>query len=75
MAYYNLTGQENMKNEGAIDRIIRFILALAFFAVGSLYVDGYPRLILYVLTLAMIITSTTGYCHVYKLLKINTRGK
>jgi hypothetical protein len=64
---------KNMKNEGIIDRLIRFILAFAFFAVGSLYVDGYARLALYVLTLVMIISSTSGYCLAYKFLDIDTR--
>ena len=64
-----------MKNVGAWDRLIRFIFALVFFAVGSLYVDGYPRLILYVLTLGMVISSTTGFCLLYKFLDIDTRGK
>ncbi|MDD5396813.1 MAG: DUF2892 domain-containing protein [Candidatus Moranbacteria bacterium] len=64
-----------MKNEGIWDRIVRFVLALVFFAVGSLYVDGYARLALYVLSLMMVITSTTGFCLLYKFLDIDTSGK
>jgi hypothetical protein len=64
-----------MKNVGIVDRIIRFILAAVFFVVGSLYVDGYGRLALYVLTLAMIISSTTGFCLLYKIRDIDTRSK
>jgi hypothetical protein len=62
-----------MENENMWDRIIRFILAVVFFVVGSLYVDGAARLALYVLSLVMIITSTTGFCLLYKLFGINTK--
>ena len=63
-----------MENTGIIDRIVRFILALVFFAVGSLYVDGALRIVLYVITLGMIISSTTGFCLAYKFLDIDTTG-
>jgi hypothetical protein len=64
-----------MKNEGIIDRLIRFVFAIVFFVVGSLYVDGYARLALYFLTLMMIITSTSGFCLLYKFLGIDTSKK
>jgi hypothetical protein len=64
-----------MKNVGAIDRIIRIILAVVFFAIGSLKVDGTPRLILYFLSLIMVVTATTGFCLLYKPFGINTRKK
>lgn len=64
-----------MKNTGIWDRLIRFVFALIFFAVGSFYVDGYYRLALYVLTLVMIISSTFGSCLAYKFLNIDTRGE
>ena len=59
-------------NIGIWDRIIRFVFALIFFVVGSLYVDGTWRLVLYVLSLAMVITSTSGFCFLYKVCKIDT---
>ena len=61
-----------MENAGVWDRLIRFVFALIFFVVGSLYVDGTPRLILYVFSLAMVISSTSGFCLLYKLLDIDT---
>lgn len=61
-------------NLGVIDRIIRFVLMLVFFMVGSLYVDGWTRIALYVLALAMTVTFTTGYCFLYQLIGINTNG-
>lgn len=64
-----------MKNMGALDRVIRMVLAITAFIIGSLLVDGFARLALYTLSLAMIISSTTGYCLAYKLMKIDTNGK
>ncbi|NTW27012.1 MAG: DUF2892 domain-containing protein [Candidatus Moranbacteria bacterium] len=64
-----------MKNVGIWDGLIRFIAALAFMAVGSFYVDGYFRLALYVLSLAMVVSSTSGSCLAYRFLNIDTRGE
>ncbi|EKE25616.1 MAG: hypothetical protein ACD_5C00096G0003 [uncultured bacterium] len=58
-------------NVGIIDRIIRFVLMLVFFVVGSLYVDGWARIALYAMALAMTITFTTGYCFLYQVIGIN----
>jgi len=63
------------KNIGTLDGIIRIILAIIFFAVGSLKVDGTPRLILYVLSLIMVVTTTSGFCFLYKIFGISTRRK
>lgn len=62
-------------NEAWWDRVIRFVLALVIFVVGSLWVDGWARLALYVLSLVMVITFTTGFCGLYKLLGISTVRK
>ena len=53
-------------NVGVLDRIFRMILAVATFAAGSLLVNGYARLALYVLSLSMVVTSTTGFCFLYQ---------
>ena len=63
------------KNIGIIDGIIRIILAIIFFIVGSLKVDGTPRLILYILSLIMVVTTTFGFCFLYKIFGISTRKK
>ncbi len=61
-------------NEGILDRVVRFVLAIVFFVVGSLYVDGWARLALYVLSLMMVISMTTGFCFLYKVFEISTVG-
>ena len=63
------------KNIGIIDGIIRIILAIIFFIIGSLKVDGTPRLILYFLSLIMVVTTTFGFCFLYKIFGISTRRK
>ncbi len=61
------------KNVGKVDAYIRFLLGIAFllniFALGTGIIG---TIVLLVLALAMIITSITGYCHLYTLLKIDT---
>lgn len=59
-------------NEGVLDRIVRLIFALMFFVVGSLYVDSWARIALYVFSLGMVITFTTGFCGLYKIFGIST---
>ncbi len=61
-----------MQNVGIWDRIIRFILVLVFLAAGSFLVDGWARLVLYVLALMMTVTFTMGFCFLYKFLDIST---
>lgn len=59
-------------NEGILDRLIRLLLALViiilFFA-GAL--PGYWALLL-IVSGALLVTVVTGYCHLYRLLGINT---
>ena len=62
-------------NAGVWDRIARFVFALVFFVVGSLYVAGYARLLFYVLSLILVITSTSGFCAMYEVFKIDTTSK
>jgi len=63
------------KNEGKIDRIIRFLLALIFFSLGALSFEGVIQVIFYILSVVMLFTSATGFCGLYKLFNINTNKK
>lgn len=57
-------------NEGAIDRLLRIVAGLALLAlvfVGPRTPWGY-------LGLVPLITGVVGYCPLYTLLRINTRG-
>lgn len=64
---------KNMKiNVGTWDRALRMFVAFGAFAAGSLLVDGYARLALYVVSLVMVITSTTGFCLLYKVCSVDT---
>ena len=64
-----------MKNESGLDRIIRLILAIIFFALGVYAFTGVLSIIAYVLGIVMLITAATGFCLLYKLFGINTDKK
>jgi hypothetical protein len=64
-----------MKNESGLDRIVRIILAVAFYILGAYVFTGVLSTIAYVLSAIMIITAITGFCLLYKLLGINTAKK
>ena len=63
-------------NMGAIDRIIRIILAIV---VAALFftdqITGIAAIILGILAIIFLITSTTGFCPLYIPLKISTKKK
>ena len=63
-------------NMGAIDRIIRIILAIV---VAVLFftdqITGVAAIILSILAIIFLITSTTGFCPLYIPLKISTKKK
>jgi len=61
------------KNEGKLDRIIRFILGVICFYLGyAIFNTGVLGIIFYVLGLLLLITSLTGYCGIYSIFGINT---
>ncbi len=61
------------KNVGKVDAYIRFLLGVAFLLnIFALETGIIGTIVLLVLGLAMIITSFTGYCGLYTLLKIDT---
>jgi len=62
------------QNVNTIDRVIRLVLAVAFFAgagvVGFTTVGG---IILAVLGVVMVVTAAVGFCPLYRLLGVSTR--
>ena len=58
------------KNVGKTDKAIRFILGLVFLYLGYAYSYWW-----YIIAAILLITSFTGSCALYSLLKINTIGK
>jgi Na+(H+)/acetate symporter ActP len=64
------------KNMGAIDRIIRILLAIV---VVILYINGsitgVAAIILGILAIMFVITSMIGFCPLYAVFKISTIGK
>lgn len=63
------------KNEGKVDRVVRFILGVVFLIVGLFFVSDIFKIIFIFLSLVSISTSITGFCGIYKLFGINTLKK
>jgi hypothetical protein len=61
-----------MKNEGNVDRIIRFFLGIIFFISAFFWFTGIVQIIFYILGTIMIFTAITGFCLVYLLFGIST---
>lgn len=61
------------KNENAIDRLTRIILAEIFFVVGLFWVGGVLQIISYVLATLMLLTSFMGFCGLYQILGFSTK--
>lgn len=63
-------------NEGAIDRLIRFVFGVGLFAVAATGLVTAPVLYLVLLVATIgLVTSVTGFCPTYVLLGISTLPK
>jgi len=61
-------------NEGKWDRIIRVILGLVLFYVGYAMLSSPWNFVAYVVGLILVVTGLIGFCLLYKLFNINTKG-
>lgn len=61
-----------IKNESVIDRMVRIPVSIVFFLLAFFWLSGIPKTISYVLAVILLVTAITGFCSLYKLLKINT---
>ncbi|HPW44677.1 MAG TPA: DUF2892 domain-containing protein [bacterium] len=60
------------KNEGNLDRIIRLVGAVILAALGYWGLTGIWQIAAYVVAVILLITASTGFCGLYKLLGITT---
>lgn len=63
---------KELKNESAIDRIIRLIVSELLIIGAFFWSWGVWQILLYVIGVIILITSITGFCGLYKIFKINT---
>ncbi len=61
-----------IKNESVLDRLIRVILSGLFFLLAFFWLGGVAKIIFYILAIIALFTAVTGFCALYKILKINT---
>jgi len=61
-----------VKNEGALDRLLRVILAEVFFLLAVFWLGGVWQIVFYVLATIILVTGITGFCGAYKIFNIST---
>ena len=59
-------------NESNVDRIIRFVIAIAAL-LGGLATSGILSIVLWVVSVVMLVTSLIGWCPLYRLLGFSTK--
>ncbi|MCS6979264.1 MAG: DUF2892 domain-containing protein [Flavobacteriales bacterium] len=65
-----------MANMGLIDRILRILVAAGIgYAYFTHRLEGTLGIVLMVVAAAFVLTSFIGFCPLYRLLKVSTRGK
>ena len=63
------------QNESQIDRMVRFVLGIALIVLGYTMFTGVIQIVIYVLAFVALFTSVTGFCLIYKILRISTFNK
>jgi hypothetical protein len=63
---------QELKNEGAIDRLVRLLIAEVFILGAYFWFGGVWQIVFYVVGIVSLITSITGFCALYKVLGIKT---
>jgi len=63
---------KNLQNESKADRIIRTIAGLLMFFLSYRYFSGTIQAIGFIVGAILIFTGLTGFCLIYKILKIKT---
>ncbi len=60
-------------NEGAIDRVLRVILAVVLFWLATIVTNVYLAIVIGIVGLILLFTGALGYCGLYALLGISTK--
>lgn len=60
------------RNESNQDRGIRAVVGIIALLIGLFAVGGFPRALLIIVGLVLVITAAVGFCPLYRLLGINT---
>jgi Protein of unknown function (DUF2892) len=59
-------------NEGTLDRDIRIVLGIVFVILAIFYLPPAFAIVSGALAIVMFVTSATGFCPLYAVLKVNT---
>ncbi|MDD2487789.1 MAG: DUF2892 domain-containing protein [Candidatus Gracilibacteria bacterium] len=63
------------KNESGTDRLRRIIFSLVFFILGFFWLSSSIQIVSYVLSLILLVTSSIGFCPLYRIFRISTYKK
>lgn len=61
------------QNEGLLDRLVRFLAALAFIFLAALYLSGWLSIVFCIAAVILLITAATGFCGLYTIFGISTK--
>ncbi len=65
-----------INNVGTLDRIIRALVALVIIGLYLMHmISGTLAIILWVIAVLLLVTAALGYCPIYHILGISTKGK
>ncbi len=62
-------------NEGALDRIIRFVAGVGIGVAVFTVLTGVWQIVAAVVAAILLLTAIVGFCPLYALLRISTRGR
>jgi hypothetical protein len=63
------------QNEGALDRVIRFVAGLGLGIIVFTALTGAWQIVAGVVVAILLVTGLVGFCPLYALLRIDTRGR
>ncbi len=69
--YYNYI-MKITKNIGSVDRVVRMLIAVLLFLTAFFFAYGVLQIVLYILAIAMVVTSLVRFCGLYTLLGVTT---
>lgn len=62
-------------NVGSADKMVRYVLAVVFFALALFVLAGIWKWVFGILGVVMVATAALNFCPIWAALGVNTRGK
>ncbi|HEX9037145.1 MAG TPA: DUF2892 domain-containing protein [Ktedonobacterales bacterium] len=62
------------QNEGALDRVLRFVVGAVFAVLVFTTFTGVWQIVVGVVAAILLVTAVVGFCPLYALFRLNTKG-